>query len=75
LRTGATNNAALPAETTVDVSLRHSFDVPLRPQVALDVLNLFNVVWAYRIATGNLAGTAYAPGRQLGVRLIVPVGG
>jgi outer membrane cobalamin receptor len=75
LRTGPTNNATLPPATTVDVSLRHSFELPLRPQVAFDVLNLFNVVYAYRIATGSLAGTAYAPLRQFSVRLSVPLGG
>jgi hypothetical protein len=75
LRTGPTNNATLPANAVVDVTLRHRFDVPLRPEVALDVRNLFNVVYAYRIATGSLAGSAYGSLREVILRLILPLGG
>jgi hypothetical protein len=75
LRTGPTNNATLPASTIVDLTLRHRFDIPLRPEVAIDVRNLFDVVYAYRIATGSLAGTAYGSLREVGVRLMIPWGG
>jgi outer membrane cobalamin receptor len=75
LRTGPTNNATLPASTVVDVTLRHRFDIPLRPEVAIDVRNLFDVVYAYRIATGSLAGTAYGSLREVFVRVIIPWGG
>jgi hypothetical protein len=74
LRTGPTNNATLPPNTVIDLSLRHRFDLPLQPEVAFDVLNVFDVVYAYRIATGSLAGSAYGPLRQLQIRLIVPFG-
>jgi hypothetical protein len=74
LRTGPTNNATLPASTVVDVTLRHRFDVPLRPELAIDVRNLFDVVYAYRIATGSLAGTAYGSLREVDVRLMIPWG-
>jgi hypothetical protein len=74
LRTGPTNDATLPASTIVDVTLRHRFDVPLQPEVALDVRNLFDVVYAYRIATGSLAGTAYGSLREVAVRLDIPWG-
>jgi outer membrane cobalamin receptor len=71
LRTGPTNNETLPPYTVLDVGLRHRFDVPLRPEVALDVKNLFNVIYAYRIATGSLAGSAYGSLREIDIRLIV----
>jgi hypothetical protein len=75
LRTGPTNNATLPASTIVDVTLRHRFDVPLRPELAIDVRNLFDVVYAYRISTGSLAGTAYGSLREVDLRLTIPWGG
>jgi hypothetical protein len=74
LRTGPTNNATLPASTVVDLTLRHRFDVRPRPEVAIDVRNLFDVVYAYRIATGSLAGSAYGSLRQVFVRLNIPWG-
>jgi hypothetical protein len=75
LRTGPTNGATLPAYTVVDVTLRHRFEIPLRPEVAIDVRNLFDVVYAYRIATGSLAGSAYGSLREVAVRLTLPWGG
>jgi hypothetical protein len=75
LRTGPTNNATLPASTIVDVTLRHRFDIPLRPEVAVDVRNLFDVVYAYRISTGSLAGSAYGSLREVDLRLMIPWGG
>jgi hypothetical protein len=74
LRTGPTSNATLPASTVVDLTLRHRFDFRPRPEVAVDVHNLFNVVYAYRIATGTLAGTAYGSLRQVFVRVLIPWG-
>lgn len=75
LRTGPTNNQTLPASTVVDLSLRHRFDIPLHPEIALDVHNLFDVVYAYRLGTADLAGSAYGPLRTVMVRVILPVGG
>jgi hypothetical protein len=74
LRTGPTNNATLPASTVVDVTLRHRFEVPLHPELAIDVRNLFDVIYAYRISTGSLAGTAYGSLREVAVRLTIPWG-
>jgi hypothetical protein len=75
LRTGPTNNATLPPSTVVNATLRHRFvDVPLKPEVAFDVYNLFDVIYAYRIATGSLTGTAYGSLRSFDVRLIIPFG-
>ena len=67
--------ATLPASTIVDVTLRHRFDIPLRPELAIDVRNLFDVVYAYRISTGSLAGTAYGSLREVDLRLMIPWGG
>ena len=74
LRTGPTNGATLPAAAVVDLTLRHRFELPLRPELAIDVRNLFDVVYAYRIATGSLSGSAYGPLRTVNVRLILPFG-
>jgi hypothetical protein len=74
LRTGPNNDATLPASTVVDVTLRHRFAVPLRPEVAIDVRNLFDVVYAYRISTGSLTGTAYGSLREVDLRVMIPWG-
>ncbi len=68
LRTGITDQLSVPEHTTLDVTLRHSFDVPLRPELAVDVFNVFDDVYAIRIATGYV-GSAYAPLRRAIVRL------
>jgi hypothetical protein len=74
LRTGPDNNETVPGHAIVNATLRHRFDVPLRPEVAFDVFNAFDQVYAIRIANG-LVGSAYGPLRQVDVRLIVPFGG
>jgi hypothetical protein len=75
LRTGPTNNATLPPYALVDATLRHRFELPWTPELSLDIRNAFDVVYAYRIATGSLAGSAYGPLRSIMVRLSVPFGG
>jgi outer membrane cobalamin receptor len=74
LRTGPTQTSTLPPNTEFDFTLRHQFDVALHPEVALDVLNAFNEVYTYRIATGDLAGTDYAPLREILLRVILHFG-
>jgi outer membrane cobalamin receptor len=74
LRTGANNNETVPGHSTWNLTLRHRFDMPLHPEVAVDVLNAFDAVYAIRIANG-LVGSAYGPLRQVDVRLSVPFGG
>jgi hypothetical protein len=74
LRTGATDELHVPSHVTLDLTLRHRFDVVLHPEVALDVLNAFNDVYAIRIATGYV-GSAYGPLRRMMLRLSVPFPG
>jgi outer membrane cobalamin receptor len=76
LRTGPTNQSTLPANTVIDATVRYHFaDWPLKPEVAIDVLNVFNELYAYRIATGSLAGSAYGPLQQFQLRLLFYFGG
>jgi hypothetical protein len=74
LRTGALNNETVPAHTTWSATLRHRFDVVLHPEVAVDVLNVFDTVDTIRIANG-FVGSAYGPLRQVDLRVTVPFGG
>ena len=74
LRTGANNNQTVPDHSTWNFTLRHRFDFPLRPEVAVDVLNAFDAVYAIRIANG-FVGSAYGALRQVDVRVMVPFGG
>jgi outer membrane receptor protein involved in Fe transport len=73
LRTGADSAMTVPEHTVVDVSLRDRLDLPLHPELAVDVFNVFNETYAYRLGGGYI-GSAYAPLRTINVRLIVPVG-
>ena len=69
LRTGPTNNLSLPEHATVDVSIRHTFDLWGQPEAAVDILNLFDELWAYRLGTASVVGSAYAPLRRVFGRL------
>jgi outer membrane receptor protein involved in Fe transport len=69
LRTGPTNDLTLPQHATVDVSLRHTFDIWGQPEAAVDILNLFDELWAYRLGTASVVGSAYAPLRRISARL------
>ena len=73
MRTGADSDKTVPSHVTLDLTLRHRFDTVFRPEVAFDVFNVFNDVYAYRISTGYV-GSAYGPLRRVAVRLIVPFG-
>jgi hypothetical protein len=73
LRTGATNEYTLPAHATFNLTLRHRFDLCCwHPDVAIDVYNLFNDIYAFRLATGN-DGSAWAMPRTVFVRATVPL--
>jgi len=74
LRTGPDNNETVPGHTTWNLTLRHRFDIPMQPEVAVDVLNALDAVYAIRIANG-FVGSAYGPLRQVYARLMVPFGG
>ncbi|MGD0678133.1 MAG: carboxypeptidase regulatory-like domain-containing protein [Polyangiaceae bacterium] len=75
LRTGPDNNQTVPGHSTWNLTLRHRFDFALlHPELAVDILNVFDAVYAIRIANG-LVGSAYGPLRQVDVRFMVPLGG
>jgi TonB dependent receptor/Carboxypeptidase regulatory-like domain/TonB-dependent Receptor Plug Domain len=69
LRTGPSNSAHVPGHLRTDLSLSHQFvEAPGKPTFAIDVLNLFDARYYYRIANG-FSGSATAPGRSLFVRV------
>ena len=72
--TGINNTLAVPEHTTFDLSASHTFNVPTRPQVVFDVFNLFNDIYAYRLATGFFGNSQYAPLQRFDVRLILHFG-
>jgi hypothetical protein len=74
MRTGADSDKTVPSHVIVDLTLRHRFDIfsHQHPEIAIDVLNLFDQVYAYRIGTGYV-GSAYGPLRRVLVRLSVPL--
>jgi hypothetical protein len=75
LRTGPDNDQTVPGHATWDATLRHRFDLSfIRPEIALDIFNALDTVYAIRIANG-LVGSAYGPLRQVDARITVPFGG
>ncbi len=73
LRTGPNNTQSVPQHVRVDATLQYAFDnLPLRPRVAFDVINLFDAHYAYRIANG-FVGSSYAAPRSVFVRLAIPL--
>ncbi len=74
LRTGIDNNQTVPGHSTWNLTLRHRFDFALHPEVAVDVFNVLDAVYALRIANG-FVGSAYGPLRQVDLRVRVPFGG
>ena len=73
MRTGFDNTSKVPAHSTLDLTLRHRFDVMwhLHPEVAVDVFNVFDEVYASRLGNGYV-GSAYGALRHGDVRLTVP---
>ena len=68
LRTGANNESHVPGWVRVDVTLAHDFlNLPLRPTFAIDVVNLFDARYAYRLYNG-FNGSHWAPGRSVYLR-------
>jgi hypothetical protein len=68
LRTGPNNNEHVPDHVRVDVTLAHQFlTVVFKPTLALDVINLFDAHYAYRIANG-FNGSHWAPERSVYLR-------
>jgi hypothetical protein len=76
MRTGPTDTLHVPSHATLDLSLRHRFDfwAHVHPEVAFDVYNVFNTVYALRLANGDLGASEYGALRHADVRLTVPFG-
>jgi hypothetical protein len=72
--TGINNTLAVPEHTTVDVSASHTFDMPTKPEIIFDAFNLFNDIYAYRLATGFFGNSQYASLRRFDVRLLFHFG-
>jgi outer membrane cobalamin receptor len=69
LRTGPNNDRHVPGHVRVDLTLAHRFlSAPGTPSVALDIVNLFDARYAYRIANG-FNGSHYAPERSAYLRV------
>ena len=73
MRTGFYDQTDVRPDSTLDVTLRHRFDTVLRPEVALDVFNVFDEVYASRLGNGYI-GSAYGALRHADIRLTVPFG-
>jgi outer membrane receptor for ferrienterochelin and colicins len=73
MRTGDNDTLSVPGHSTLDLTLRHRFDFwrHVHPEIAVDVFNVFNEVYATRLGNG-FVGSAYGPLRHADVRLIVP---
>ncbi len=69
LRTGANNSQHVPGHVRADLTLLHEFsEAPGRPAVAVDIVNIFDAHYPYRIANG-FNGSHWAPGRSVFLRL------
>jgi outer membrane receptor for monomeric catechols len=68
LRTGPNNDQHVPGHTRVDLTLAHQFSTVGRPMLALDVVNLLDERYAYRIANG-FNGSHWAPERSFYLRV------
>ncbi len=73
LRTGPSNQENVPGHAQVDVTLGYAFEkIPLKPRLAVDVINLFDAKYAFRIANG-VVGSSYGAPRSAFVRLSIPL--
>ncbi len=71
---GIATNEEVPEHATVDVTASHTFKFPGRPEVAFDVFNLFNDIYAYRLGTAFFGNSQYAALQHFDLRLIVHFG-
>ena len=73
LRTGPSNDQSVPQHVRFDLTLQYAFNqIPMQPRVAIDVINLFDAHYAYRIGNG-FVGSSYAAPRSVFVRLAFPL--
>lgn len=69
LRTGPLNDQHVPGHVRLDATLAHQFlSAPGRPTFAIDVVNLLDARYPYRIANG-FNGSHWAPERSVYLRL------
>jgi outer membrane receptor for ferrienterochelin and colicins len=69
LRTGPNNNEHVPGHVRIDVGGGYEFlTVPMKPAFSIDVVNLFDAQYAYRINNG-FNGSHWAPGRSVFARM------
>jgi outer membrane receptor protein involved in Fe transport len=71
MRTGFYDQNHVPAHSTLDITLRHTFNVLSHPEVAIDVFNVFDEVYASRLGNGYI-GSAYGALRHGDIRITVP---
>ena len=74
LRTGASNNAHVPAHARADLSMGYTFIVPRAypVRVGIDVINVSDERYAFRIANG-FVGSSFAPPRSIYLTLSIPL--
>ncbi len=68
---GISTNELVPEHTTVDLTASHIFQVAGKPELAFDVFNLFNDIYAYRLGTAFVGNSAFAPLQHFDLRLIL----
>jgi hypothetical protein len=71
---GIATNELVPEHSTVDVTASHVFQFPGRPELAFDVFNLLNDIYAYRLGTAFFGNSQYAALRHFDLRVIVHFG-
>jgi len=73
LRTGPANNQHVPGHVRVDVSTQYTFETGGYPvRVGVDIINLFDAHYAYRIANG-FVGSSYGAPRSVYLTLSLPL--
>jgi hypothetical protein len=74
MRTDPNSDQSVPEHTTLDITLRRRLRFGRTcPEIAIDVFNVFNDIYAYRIGTGYI-GSAYGPLRRVDLRILVALG-
>jgi outer membrane receptor for ferric coprogen and ferric-rhodotorulic acid len=73
LRTGPSNNEHVPGHVVVDVSTQYTFETSGYPfRLGVDIINLFDDHYAYRIANG-FVGSSYGAPRSVYLTLSLPL--
>jgi hypothetical protein len=72
LRTGPSNDQHVPGHVRADLSMQYNFEPHAYPiRVGVDIINLFDAHYAYRIANG-FVGSSYGAPRTVFVSLSLP---